>query len=92
LEMGDAFAMPDEAIPTETARNMDAAYYAIEQAALLADANDDDEPILLPDTAMAIDPAPSQGRNAGLGVVGVITFGVVLATVLDSGVGRPPTS
>jgi len=32
FEMGDAFYMPDEAIPTETARNMDAAYYAIEQA------------------------------------------------------------
>ena len=35
FEMGDAFAMPDEAIPTETARNMDAAYYAIEQAGVL---------------------------------------------------------
>jgi len=33
FEMGDAFAMPDEAISTETARNMEAAYYAIEQAA-----------------------------------------------------------
>lgn len=32
FEMGDAFYMPDEAIPTETSRNMDAAYYAIEQA------------------------------------------------------------
>ncbi len=32
FEMGDQFYMPDEAIPTETARNMDAAYYAIEQA------------------------------------------------------------
>ncbi|MEP7082414.1 MAG: M14 family zinc carboxypeptidase [Chloroflexota bacterium] len=32
FEMGDAFYMPDEAIPTETARNVDAAYYAIEQA------------------------------------------------------------
>jgi hypothetical protein len=32
LEMGDAFYMPDEAISTETSRNMDAAHYAIEQA------------------------------------------------------------
>ena len=55
FEMGDAFAMPDEAIPTETARNMEAAHYAIEQAALLADADGDSEPILLPDTAMATD-------------------------------------
>lgn len=35
FEMGDAFAMPDETIPTETARNMDAASYAIEQASVL---------------------------------------------------------
>ena len=33
FEMGDTFAMPDEAIPTETDRNMEAAYYAIERAA-----------------------------------------------------------
>lgn len=33
IEMGDAFFMGDEAIPSETGRNMDAAYYAIEQAA-----------------------------------------------------------
>ena len=33
FEIGDAFYMPDEAIGAETARNMDAAYYAIEQAA-----------------------------------------------------------
>ena len=32
IEMGDAFAMPDEANPIETARNMEAALYAIEQA------------------------------------------------------------
>lgn len=57
FEMGDAFAMPDEAIATETARNMEAAYYAIEQAALQAEPADNREPILLPDTAMAIDPA-----------------------------------
>lgn len=31
-EMGDTFYMPDEAIGTETERNMDAAYYAIELA------------------------------------------------------------
>jgi hypothetical protein len=53
FEMGDAFAMPDEAIPTETGRNMEAAYYAIEQASILADADHDREPILLPDTAMS---------------------------------------
>jgi carboxypeptidase T len=39
IEMGDAFHMPDEAIASETGRSMDAAYYAIEQAALLADAD-----------------------------------------------------
>ncbi|MBA3404918.1 MAG: S-layer homology domain-containing protein [Gemmatimonadaceae bacterium] len=33
FEMGDTFYMPDEAIPTETARNMEAAYFAIERAA-----------------------------------------------------------
>ena len=33
FEMGAAFYMGDEAIATETARNLDAAYYAIEQAA-----------------------------------------------------------
>ena len=33
FEMGDAFYMGDEAIASETARNMDAAYYAIERAA-----------------------------------------------------------
>lgn len=32
LEMGDSFTMPDEAIATETARNLDAVLYAIEQA------------------------------------------------------------
>jgi hypothetical protein len=32
LEMGDWFYMPDEEIATETGRNMNAAYYAIEQA------------------------------------------------------------
>jgi len=32
FEMGDTFYMPDAAIPTETARIMDAAFYAIEQA------------------------------------------------------------
>ncbi len=52
FEMGDAFHMPDEAIATETNRNMQSAYYAIEQAAVrqLSDA-----PILLPDTAIARD-------------------------------------
>ena len=48
IEMGDAFAMPDEAIPTETARNMEAALYAIEQAGAVEGA---DTPVLLPDTA-----------------------------------------
>jgi carboxypeptidase T len=52
FEMGDAFHMPDEAIPAETDRNMEAAYYAIEQAAVLEEAADDRAPILLPDTAM----------------------------------------
>jgi putative cell wall-binding protein len=33
VEMGDTFTMPDESIPTETARNLEAAYFAIEQAA-----------------------------------------------------------
>ena len=33
FEMGDEFYMPDEEIPTETARNMEAAYFAIGQAA-----------------------------------------------------------
>lgn len=33
VEMGDAFAMPDESIPAETGRNLEAAYFAIEQAA-----------------------------------------------------------
>ena len=32
IEMGDSFTMPDEAIATETGRNLDAAMYAIEQA------------------------------------------------------------
>lgn len=32
VEMGDSFTMPDEAIATETARNLDTALYAIEQA------------------------------------------------------------
>lgn len=35
FEMGDEFYMPDEAIPTETARNMEAAYFAIEHATCL---------------------------------------------------------
>jgi hypothetical protein len=52
LEMGDSFTMPDEAIPTETSRNMEAVYYAIEQAASLTDDDQTPEPILLPDTAM----------------------------------------
>ena len=39
IEMGDAFHMPDEAIATETGRNMEAAFYAIEQASLMADAD-----------------------------------------------------
>lgn len=33
FEMGDSFTMPDETIPRETSRTMDAAYYAIERAA-----------------------------------------------------------
>jgi len=33
FEMGDTFTMPANAIPTETDRNMEAAYYAIERAA-----------------------------------------------------------
>jgi len=53
FEMGDAFFMPDEAIRTETDRNMEAAYYAIEQAASRADALAGRKPLLLPDTAMA---------------------------------------
>ena len=48
FEMGDAFHMADEAIPTETARNMEAAIYAIEQAGAIDGA---DTPVLLPDTA-----------------------------------------
>ena len=51
-----AFHMPDEAIPTETGRNMEAAYYAIEQAAMLEKADDDRAPTLLPDTAMCMTP------------------------------------
>ncbi|MDQ2673432.1 MAG: hypothetical protein M3Y40_02135, partial [Chloroflexota bacterium] len=39
VEMGDAFHMPDEAIATETGRAMEAAFYAIEQASRLADAD-----------------------------------------------------
>jgi carboxypeptidase T len=39
IEMGDAFHMPAHAIPTETGRSMEAAYYAIEQASLMADAD-----------------------------------------------------
>ena len=35
FEMGDTFYMPDEVIASETARNMEAAYYAIDQAAQL---------------------------------------------------------
>jgi len=54
FEMGDAFHMPDEAIRTETGRNMEAAYYAIEQASVLADSDQDPGPILLPDTAMRL--------------------------------------
>jgi carboxypeptidase T len=53
FEMGDAFFMPDEAIATETARTMEAAYYAIEQAAAMSRST---APILLPDTAMASAP------------------------------------
>lgn len=52
FEMGDAFHMPDEAIPTETGRNMEAAYYAIEQAASRAESTIEQAPILMPDTAM----------------------------------------
>lgn len=61
LEMGDAFAMPDEAIATETGRNMEAAYYAIEQAASRANHDAGQAPILLPDTAMGA--ARTQERN-----------------------------
>ncbi|HEY6608971.1 MAG TPA: M14 family metallopeptidase [Candidatus Limnocylindria bacterium] len=43
VEMGDSFTMPDEAIATETARNLDTALYAIEQAGVT----------LLPNTALA---------------------------------------
>ncbi|MGH2384455.1 MAG: hypothetical protein ACRDGB_05305, partial [Candidatus Limnocylindria bacterium] len=50
FEMGDAFHMPDEAIPTETDRNMEAAYYAIERAATRAATS---APVLLPDTAVS---------------------------------------
>jgi hypothetical protein len=39
VEMGDAFHMPADAIETETGRNLEAAYYAIEQAGLMADAD-----------------------------------------------------
>lgn len=67
FEMGDAFAMPDEAITTETARNMEAAYYAIEQAAVSrANGDSRQEPILLPDTAYgSLGGAPSQWPVAG---------------------------
>ncbi len=61
FEMGDAFAMPDEAISTETGRNMEAAYYAIEQAASRAESTIEQAPILLPDTAMGA--ARTQERN-----------------------------
>lgn len=44
LEMGDSFTMPDEAIATETARNLDAALYAIERAS---------GALVLPDVAMS---------------------------------------
>lgn len=50
LEMGDSFTMPDEAIATETARNLDTALYAMEQAGGSA---------LLPNTAMVRLPSPS---------------------------------
>jgi hypothetical protein len=43
VEMGDSFTMPDEAIATETARNLDTALYAMEQAGRGA---------LLPNTAV----------------------------------------
>jgi hypothetical protein len=43
VEMGDSFTMPDEAIATETARNVDTALYAMEQAG---------GPALLPNTAL----------------------------------------
>ena len=52
LEMGDSFTMPDEAIPTETGRNMEAVLYAIEQAMALTDDHAAPKPILLPDTAL----------------------------------------
>ena len=47
IEMGDSFTMPDEAIATETARNLEAALYAIEQAG-----RPRGTPALLPDVAM----------------------------------------
>lgn len=60
FEMGDAFFMPDEAIATETARTMGAAYYAIEQTAMGMRPG---RPSLLPDTAMASSPvSDTQGR------------------------------
>jgi hypothetical protein len=46
LEMGDSFAMPDEAIATETARNLDAVLHAIERASVSGVA-------VLPDVAMS---------------------------------------
>ncbi len=46
LEMGDSFTMPDEAIATETARNLDAALYAMERASVSGVA-------VLPDVAMS---------------------------------------
>ena len=61
FEMGDAFHMPDEAIPTETGRNMEAAYYTIERAASRAEPTIEQAPILLPDTAMGA--ARTQERN-----------------------------
>lgn len=49
VEMGDTFAMPDEAIPTETQRNLEASYYAIERAGDLGAATP--RPAALPDTS-----------------------------------------
>ena len=43
VEMGDSFTMPDEAIATETSRNLETALYAMEQAGRRA---------LLPNTAL----------------------------------------
>jgi carboxypeptidase T len=43
VEMGDSFTMPDEAIATETARNLETALYAMEQAG---------GRVLLPNTAL----------------------------------------